>query len=96
MPTYQYICKTCNHELEELQAITDPPLVTCPSCGTDNLVRTVGSGAGVIFKGSGFYLTDYVKKQDKKGTTPEKKKDEKKPDATPSSDASPGSSEKKE
>ncbi|MER3524624.1 MAG: FmdB family transcriptional regulator [Ignavibacteria bacterium] len=64
MPTYHYVCKHCNHELEELQAMNDPPLLRCPKCGTDGLARTVGTGAGLIFKGSGFYLTDYVKKTD--------------------------------
>lgn len=76
MPTYQYVCKTCNHELEELQSISDPPLVRCPNCGTDSLARVVGSGAGLIFKGSGFYLTDYVKAEAKKSATAETKKEE--------------------
>lgn len=64
MPTYHYVCKNCNHELEEFQSINDPPLLHCPQCGKDNLARTVGTGAGLIFKGSGFYMTDYVKKTD--------------------------------
>ncbi len=76
MPTYQYHCKKCSHEFEELQSITAAPLVRCPKCHTDNLVRVVGTGSGVIFKGSGFYLTDY-----KKGTSSPKAKDKKpKPD----------------
>ena len=61
MPTYQYQCKNCGHTLEELQTMSEPPLVHCPKCHTDNLVRVVGTGAGLIFKGSGFYLTDYKK-----------------------------------
>ena len=61
MPTYQYQCKGCGHELEELQSISDPPLTLCPACGTENLARVMGTGAGLIFKGSGFYLTDYRK-----------------------------------
>ena len=62
MPTYHYQCKQCGHELHELQSIKEPPLVKCPNCNTDNLVRVMGTGSGVIFKGSGFYLTDYKKK----------------------------------
>lgn len=76
MPTYQYVCKNCNNELEELQSINDPPLVRCPQCGTDSLARVVGSGAGLIFKGSGFYLTDYVKSEAKKSPSSDTKKEE--------------------
>jgi len=61
MPTYQYKCKNCGFELEELQSMTEPPLLRCPECHTDNLARIMGTGAGLIFKGSGFYLTDYKK-----------------------------------
>jgi putative FmdB family regulatory protein len=61
MPTYQYQCRQCGHEVEEFQSITEPPLARCPRCGTESLVRIIGGGAGLIFKGSGFYLTDYKK-----------------------------------
>jgi putative FmdB family regulatory protein len=61
MPTYHYQCKACGHELEEFQSITEAPLTRCPNCETDNLARSIGTGAGLIFKGSGFYLTDYKK-----------------------------------
>jgi putative FmdB family regulatory protein len=61
MPTYQYQCKNCGYELEELQSFNDAPLTLCPSCNTESLVRVLGTGAGLIFKGSGFYLTDYKK-----------------------------------
>lgn len=61
MPTYQYQCTSCGHRLEEFQSITEPPLVLCPQCNTENLVRVIGAGAGLIFKGTGFYLTDYKK-----------------------------------
>ncbi len=84
MPTYQYLCKKCGHELEELQSITEAPLVKCPHCHTDNLVRVVGTGAGVIFKGSGFYLTDY-KKGDKTPRGKGKKTSPGKGDSTPKS-----------
>jgi putative FmdB family regulatory protein len=67
MPTYTYRCKSCGHELEEFQRISDPPVVTCPSCGKDTLARLIGGGAGLVFKGSGFYLTDYKSKSTPSG-----------------------------
>ncbi len=59
MPTYDYKCEVCEHAFEEYQSITAKPLRKCPSCGQNRLKRIVGCGAGVIFKGSGFYQTDY-------------------------------------
>ena len=59
MPTYQYQCKYCGHELEELQSMSEAPLTLCPKCNTESLARVMGTGVGLIFKGSGFYLTDY-------------------------------------
>ncbi len=76
MPTYQYICKQCKHEFEELQSMKEDPLVTCPSCNTDNLARVVGAGSGLIFKGSGFYLTDYKNAPEKKSSGSGEKKGE--------------------
>ena len=78
MPTYQYLCKNCGHQLEELQSINAPPLVRCPKCHTDSLARVMGAGAGLIFKGSGFYLTDYKKKTGAKAkdSSPSKEKRE--------------------
>ena len=61
MPTYEYQCKMCGHQMEEFQSMSEEPLKHCPECGTDNLVRVLGTGAGLIFKGTGFYLTDYRK-----------------------------------
>lgn len=58
MPTYDYKCSDCGHVFEHVQSMKDPLLVTCPSCGKETLVRLI-SGGGVIFKGSGFYQTDY-------------------------------------
>lgn len=58
MPTYDYVCKECNHQFEAFQKMTDPHLKTCPHCGGE-VVRKIGLGAGMIFKGSGFYETDY-------------------------------------
>ncbi|MBI4308838.1 MAG: zinc ribbon domain-containing protein, partial [Candidatus Omnitrophica bacterium] len=57
MPTYQYECSACGHEFEELQTMTEPKLTQCPKCGKNKLARLIGSGSGMIFKGSGFYET---------------------------------------
>ena len=62
MPTYQYECEACQHEFEALQGMAEPKLKKCPKCGKQKLVRLIGSGSGMIFKGSGFYATDYKKK----------------------------------
>jgi putative FmdB family regulatory protein len=62
MPTYQYECNACGHTLEALQSMTDPKLTKCPKCKKPKLIRLIGLGGGIIFKGSGFYETDYKKK----------------------------------
>ncbi len=62
MPTYEYECSACSHAFEILQSIADPKLKKCPKCGKLKLDRLIGSGSGIIFKGSGFYETDYKKK----------------------------------
>ena len=59
MPTYEYRCELCGHEMEEFQSMKEVPLVKCPNCGKNGLKRLIGGGSGMIFKGSGFYLTDY-------------------------------------
>jgi len=59
MPTYDYRCEGCCHEFEEFQSFSAAPLKTCPKCGEDRLRRLFGTGAAVLFKGSGFYETDY-------------------------------------
>ena len=63
MPTYQYECGACGHEFEHLQSMTEAKLKKCPQCGKLKLHRLIGAGSGMIFKGSGFYQTDYKKKQ---------------------------------
>ena len=62
MPTYEYVCTKCGHELEVFQSMKDALLTKCPACRKAGLKRKVGGGAGLIFKGTGFYITDYKKK----------------------------------
>ncbi len=62
MPTYDYTCTKCGHEWEAFQSMKDEPLKTCPDCKKRSAKRMVGGGAGLIFKGSGFYITDYKNK----------------------------------
>ncbi len=59
MPTYDYVCDACEHAFEEFQSMSAKPLRKCPECGKVKLRRLIGTGAAVIFKGSGFYETDY-------------------------------------
>lgn len=58
MPTYEYTCTACGHALEEFQAMSAKPLKKCPKCGKSTLERGIGGGAGLIFKGSGFWQND--------------------------------------
>ena len=60
MPTYEYECSSCGHTFEQFQGMSDEPLTKCPKC-KKGLRRIIGNGAGIIFKGSGFYATDYRK-----------------------------------
>jgi putative FmdB family regulatory protein len=59
MPTYEYQCSGCGHRFEQFQSITAKPIKKCPVCGKAKAKRLIGTGAGLIFKGSGFYITDY-------------------------------------
>jgi len=72
MPTYEYICEECGYEFEQFQSITAKPLRKCPKCGKVRLKRLIGVGSGVIFKGSGFYETDYRSESYKKAEKKEK------------------------
>ena len=59
MPTYEYECEACGHAFEQFQSITAPPIKKCPNCDKKKVKRLLGTGAGLIFKGKGFYITDY-------------------------------------
>lgn len=72
MPTYDYVCQNCEHAFEEFQSITAKMLRKCPECGEAKLKRLIGTGAGVIFKGGGFYETDYRSDSYQKGAKAEK------------------------
>ena len=101
MPTYDYVCQACDHTWDEFQSMTAKPTRKCPECGKLKAKRKIGPGAGIIFKGSGFYQTDYRSDSYKKAadadskssTSSESKSDSKgetkttaKTDATPKSD----------
>ena len=59
MPTYEYKCDACGHDFEKFQSMSAAPVKKCPKCGKNKVRRLIGTGAGLIFKGSGFYITDY-------------------------------------
>ena len=94
MPTYEYKCDACGYAFERFQSITADPIKRCPECGKAKVKRLIGTGAGLIFKGSGFYITDYRDKSytDKakaeSGTSTETKSDAK-PAAAKSEPATP-------
>ena len=75
MPTYDYICKKCEKVFEFFQSMSDAPLTKCPDCGKQELRRIISGGTGLIFKGSGFYLTDYKQGSKKNSDTKNIKKD---------------------
>ncbi len=72
MPTYEYQCQACGHEFEQFQSITARPLRKCPECGKSQLQRLIGVGGGVLFRGSGFYQTDYRSEAYKKAAAADK------------------------
>ena len=79
MPTYEYICENCQYEFESFQSISAEPIRVCPRCDQTTVVRKISGGTGLIFKGSGFYITDYTKKSTNV-KTPAAKPKEKKPE----------------
>ncbi len=91
MPTYHYRCKACEHEFEEFQSMAEDSLTKCPACKKPRLVRVI-SGSGLVFKGSGFYLTDYKKQ----GSSAADSSNEKQQASGSPSDASASTAEKGE
>jgi len=78
MPTYDYLCTSCAHQFEHFQSMSDDLLTECPICGS-KVRRLVSGGSGLIFKGSGFYHTDYKNKSENKKSQDKKEKKETKP-----------------
>ena len=100
MPTYDYICDACGHEFEAFESIKADPQTVCPTCHEAKLRRKIGPGAAILFKGSGFYQTDYRSDSYKKGAEADKsskpadsggssKPDSSGPTSTPSTRAGP-------
>lgn len=87
MPTYDYKCEKCDHAWDLFQPITAKPVRKCPECGASKAKRVIGPGAGIIFKGSGFYQTDYRSDSYKKGAEADKKSE------TPSDKSTEGKTE---
>lgn len=87
MPTYDYRCKSCEHTWELFQSITAKPVRKCPSCGKSAAERVIGPGAGIIFRGSGFYQTDYRSKAYTKAAEADRKAQESASGSTKGSDS---------
>ncbi len=92
MPTYDYACQSCDHEFEQFQLMSAALLTKCPECGAKKLKRLVGAGAGLIFKGTGFYITDYKNKPG--GGEPKAADAKSAPDAKAAPDAKPAAASK--
>ncbi|MDX2038500.1 MAG: FmdB family zinc ribbon protein [Isosphaeraceae bacterium] len=88
MPTYDYICDACAHEFEAFESIKADPQSICPACSKSTLRRKIGPGAAILFKGSGFYQTDYRSDSYKKGAEADKSSG---PSASANSGTSSGS-----
>jgi len=86
MPTYEYQCDACEHNFDEFQSMSEEPLKKCPKCGKKKLRRVYGGGAAILFKGSGFYETDYRSESYKKAAKADA--DAAKPAATPAEGSS--------
>lgn len=102
MPTYDYVCDACHHEFEEFQPMSADVLTKCPKCKKKKLRRLIGAGAAVVFKGSGFYQTDYRSDSYKKSASADKSAsegssggDSSAKSETKSSDAKPAESKPK-
>lgn len=93
MPTYEYECQSCGHRFEIFQSMKDDRLTDCPEADCDGKVkRLLGTGAGIIFKGSGFYQTDYRSDSYKKGASADKPSSDSKSDSAKSDSKPKGES----
>lgn len=100
MPTYAYICAKCGHEFDRFESITSKPNTLCEKCGKKKAERQISGGAGLIFKGSGFYITDYrsdgYKESAKADSAPtETKSTDAKPTETKAADPKPATGDAK-
>jgi putative FmdB family regulatory protein len=95
MPTYDYICDSCSHEFEAFESIKADPQTICPECSKTTLRRKIGAGAAILFKGSGFYQTDYRSDSYKKRAEADKPS-ESKPAPAASSESSSSAPAKSE
>jgi putative FmdB family regulatory protein len=94
MPTYEYECDACGNRMEKFQRITDEPDKQCPACKKDSLRRLFGTGAAIVFKGSGFYQTDYRSPSYKSAAAKESSASGGTSETKPSSDAPTSSNPK--
>lgn len=92
MPTYDYVCDACDHKFELFQSITAEPEKKCPECGKKKLRRLIGPGAAIVFKGSGFYQTDYRSESYKKRAEADNKSAESKSSEGKSAESKPSES----
>lgn len=93
MPTYDYICDSCGHEFEAFESIKADPQTECPQCHEAKLRRKIGPGAAILFKGSGFYQTDYRSESYKKGAAADKSSGSSSTSSDTSSSSTPAKSE---
>ena len=97
MPTYDYKCNACGYTFDELQSFSEPPLTKCPKCKKNKLERLFGGGGAIIFKGGGFYETDYRRAGEKadKGDSEAPKTETKAETPAASTDSAPAKTESK-
>ena len=96
MPTYDYICDQCGHEFEAFESIKADPQKVCPACSEPKLRRKIGAGAAILFKGSGFYQTDYRSESYKKSAQADKPADSSSSSSTSASGSSSPAAAKSE
>jgi putative FmdB family regulatory protein len=93
MPTYDYHCKSCGYAFEEFHSMSEEPLTVCPKCAKPSLKRMMGAGAGMVFKGTGFYQTDY-KNTSSTGTSTSKSASEPPKESKPTTEKKPATEKK--